>query len=60
MLTNSQGQVINITESKRFSTYWNGFEITKTDAHAILDQVKMGLPVPQRLINIALHVTGDL
>ena len=60
MLTNSQGQVINITESKRFSTYWNGFEITKTDAHAILDQVKMGLPVPQTLINIALHVTGDL
>jgi len=60
MLTKLQGQVINITESKRFSTFWNGLEITKTDAHAILDQVKMGQPMPQYLINIALHVTGDL
>ena len=60
MNTEEQVKVIPIADSKRFSTHWHGLEITKTDAHAILDQVKMGLPMPQPLINIALHVTGDL
>lgn len=39
---------------------WQGQTLTKTDAHAILDQVKAGLSVPDDLVLIALQLTGDL
>jgi hypothetical protein len=34
--------------------------MTKQQANLILDQVKVGIPHPTYLINLALTVTGDL
>ena len=34
--------------------------MTKTEAHAILDQIKNGNPMPLALTNQALEWTGDL
>jgi len=34
--------------------------MTKHEANLILDQVKVGIPHPTHLINLALITTGDL
>jgi hypothetical protein len=34
--------------------------MNKNEANRLLDEVKLGIPVPIHLINLALIVTGDL
>ena len=52
-------QVISI-DYKRLNTCSSNLNMSKTEAHVLLDWVRGGMDLPQHVVTQALLITGDI
>jgi len=60
MLINTLEKPVTFTDYKSLSTCSSVLNMTKTEAHVLLDWVKTGMSLPTEVVTQALLLTGDL